>query len=168
MYSKVVSRALFVRTLTVFGIGAISNVLSAQSSDKPALVPVHAPYAQELTLRIGARHPEITKLGLHATPPGQPDDLIIASSIPSKIGKKSSAKDMANLASGRPTVKRIEKENIYDLLIALPDASARPVGFLVMEIPLTRARSEAEAREVGIKVRNEFSAEIKNKEQLFQ
>ena len=168
MQSSSNSRFYLSRLFSVAAVSFISFVSLAQDKPRPVLIPVHAPYAQQLAVRIGARHPEVTKLGLHAIPPGQTDDLIIACSIPSKIGKKSSAKDMSALASGKPSVVKVDKEQIYDLLIALPDAFSKQVGFLVMEIPLSRAKNEDDALAMGIKVRDEFSREIKNKEQLFQ
>jgi hypothetical protein len=168
MQSSSNSRFYLSRLFSVAAVSFISFVSLAQDKPRPVLIPVHAPYAQQLAVRVGARHPEVTKLGLHAIPPGQTDDLIIACSIPSKIGKKSSAKDMSALASGKPSVVKVDKEQIYDLLIALPDASSKQVGFLVMEIPLSRAKNEDDALAMGIKVRDEFSREIKNKEQLFQ
>src|SRR5664279_4240110 len=92
--------------------GAIA-ALPAQS----AYVPVNAPYAQELVVATKNGHPELQKLGLHAIPPGQHDYAIVANAIPSKIGKKSSAPDLAVIASGRPAVKSDERGKFFDLCL---------------------------------------------------
>jgi len=132
------------------------------------LIPVHAPNAQALVLKTKAAHSEIHKIGIHATPPDSSENVIIAADIPSKIGKKSSAKDMELLASGKPSVTKVDKDQIYDLLMALADDQGRPVGFVVMEIPLTMASDEQDALRKGMAVRDEMQKQIKSKAELFQ
>jgi hypothetical protein len=132
------------------------------------LISVHAPNAQALVLKTKAAHSEIHKIGIHATPPDSSENVIIAADIPSKIGKKSSAKDMELLASGKPSVTKVDKDQIYDLLMALADDQGRPVGFVVMEIPLTMASDEQDALRKGMAVRDEMQKQIKSKAELFQ
>jgi hypothetical protein len=129
---------------------------------------VSAPYAQKLALQMIEEHHELHKIGIHATPPNSSDNVIIAASIPSKIGKKSSAKDMQLLATGRPQATRVDKDNIYDLLIPLSDKNGRAVGFVVMEIPFTEARDKEDALRKGVAMRDEMQKQISSKEQLFQ
>ncbi len=129
---------------------------------------VHAPYAQTLVLRTKAAHSEIHKIGVHATPPDSSDNVIIAADIPSKIGKKSSAKDMELLASGKPSVTKVDKDQIYDLLLALADSEGRQVGFVVMEIPWSSAMDANDALKKGLLIRDEMQRQIKSKDQLFQ
>ncbi len=142
---------------------AMAVMVSAQQ-----LIPVHAPNAQTLVLKTKATHPEVHKIGIHATPPDSSDNVIIAADIPSKIGKKSSARDMELLASGKPSVTKVDKDHIYDLLIALADDQGRPVGFVVMEIPLNMASDENDALRKGIAIRDEMQKQIKSKAELFQ
>jgi len=132
------------------------------------LISVHAPNAQALVLKTKAAHSGIHKIGIHATPPDSSENVIIAADIPSKIGKKSSAKDMELLASGKPSVTKVDKDQIYDLLMALADDQGRPVGFVVMEIPLTMASDEQDALRKGMAVRDEMQKQIKSKAELFQ
>jgi hypothetical protein len=132
------------------------------------LISVYAPNAQALVLKTKAAHSEIHKIGIHATPPDSSENVIIAADIPSKIGKKSSAKDMELLASGKPSVTKVDKDQIYDLLMALADDQGRPVGFVVMEIPLTMASDEQDALRKGMAVRDEMQKQIKSKAELFQ
>jgi len=143
-------------------------LLIAVTAAAQQLIPVHAPNAQALVLKTKAAHSEIHKIGIHATPPDSSENVIIAADIPSKIGKKSSAKDMELLASGKPSVTKVDKDQIYDLLMALADDQGRPVGFVVMEIPLTMASDEQDALRKGIAVRDEMHKQIKSKAELFQ
>ena len=98
---------------------AVACGLFAQS----VYLPVNAPYAQSLVIATKNAHPELQKLGLHAIPPGQSDYAIVANAIPSKIGKKSSAPDLAVLSSGKASVKRDETGKFFDLCLPISDAA---------------------------------------------
>lgn len=131
---------------------------------------VDAPKAQSLVVAEKARHPEIVKLGLHATPPDATDNVIIANDLTGKIGKKSSAADMEKLAAGKAVAIRVEKDSIYDLLLPITDAHGGDLdgGFVVMEVPFSRAANEQEALKIGVVVRDELQARIENKAALYQ
>jgi hypothetical protein len=153
---------------------------SVFAQDKPAKAPaqdpstymhVHAPFAEELVNKIKAAHnDEIVKLGIHAVPPGETDNVIIANITPSKIGKKSSEGDMNNLATGKPVAKRLEKDKTFDLLIPLTDAKGRNLdgGFVVMEVPFTKASNEEEAIKIGVAIRDDIQKQIPSKKALYQ
>ncbi len=154
----------------------VSSVNAQQPSHKadttlPAnYVQVSAPFAQRVIVDVKTRHPEIVKLGLHATLPSTNDNVIIANVTPSKNGKKSSAADMEKLAQNKPIAERIEKDKIYDLLIPITDAHGGDLGqgFVVMEVPFTQASSEAEALKIGVPIRDEIQKSIPSKTALYQ
>jgi hypothetical protein len=148
--------------LLVIGVSLITPITAQQQST------VDAPYAQALVTRTKADHKEIHKIGIHATPPGSDENVIVAADIASKIGKKSSAKDMEILARGKPACTRVEKDQIYDLLMSFSDNSGKEIGFLVMEIPLADAKNEADALQKGTAIRDEMQKQIRSKDQLFQ
>lgn len=131
---------------------AISAPLPAQT----VYVPVNAPYAQSLVVATKQAHPELQKLGLHAIPPAQHDYAIIANVYPSKVGKMSSADDLAVVASGKPTVKPNDKEKFFDLCLPLSDAAGRPIGMTVMEIPYAFAANADVALTKATVVRDEM------------
>jgi hypothetical protein len=144
-------------------------------AQQPATLPanyirVAAPMAQKLTLETKSRHPEITKLGIHATPPSMSDNAIIGSEVPSKIGKKSSGKDMEKVKQGKPSVERIEKDGIYDLFLPLSDAKGRDVGqgFVVMEVPFKNASNQEAALKIGEQIRNEIQRQIPSRDALYR
>ena len=163
--SKVLFTSVFLLTLCS----------AAWAQTQPATLPanyiaVDAPAAQRLALAAKAKHPEVTKIGIHATPPSATDNAIIACDIASKIGKKSSPKDMEKLAMNKPIAERVDKEGIYDLLLPLHDASGHDLGqgFLVMEVPLHDASSEQQALQFGEKVRDELQQQIPDRAALYQ
>jgi hypothetical protein len=94
----------------LFCVGASSFDTHAQTAkvqkdppqDPSTYMHVSAPLAQSILVKVKAGHDDIVKLGLHAVPPGTTDNVIIANIAPSKIGKKSSAKDLEKLAQNKP------------------------------------------------------------------
>lgn len=80
------------KTFGVLVFAAAALVGTAQEKDR--FVPVKAPYAQSLVRKTANAHPELVFLGLHVMPPGKNDNVIIACTDESKIGKVSSTADM--------------------------------------------------------------------------
>jgi hypothetical protein len=155
----------------VLGFALVLSAGNAQTAPAATnLIHVDAPTAQRLILAELNKHPEIVKIGLHAVPPSATDNAIIACSIASKIGKKSSPSDMENLAAGKPVSKRIDKEKIFDLMLPITDAHGGDLngGFVVMEVPFDKATNEQEALKIGIAIRDELQSAIPNKAALYQ
>lgn len=134
------------------------------------LVHVNAPLAQALVDKTMAGHNEISKLGIHAVPLGAMDNVIIACNIRSKNGKKSSPADLEKLAAAKPIAARIDKEQIFDLLIPMTDAHGGDLngGFVVMEVPFSKAENEAEALKIGVAIRNEIQSQIPSRDAMYR
>jgi DNA-binding beta-propeller fold protein YncE len=130
-------------------------------------IPVNAPAAQDLVVATKNAHPELQKIGLHAIPPGQHDYAIIGSPTPSKIGKKSSESDLAVLYSGTPSVTPNDEGKFFDLCLPISDASERPIGITVMEIPFANAKDSVDALKKAAAVRDEMRAKIPSHAWLF-
>jgi hypothetical protein len=164
----------FVRKAVIaiaLGAGVSSVSAFAQSQDPSTYMHVHAPFAQSLVMKVKAAHDsDLVKLGLHATPPGETDNVIIANITESKVGKKSSAADMEKLAKQQPIAVRLDKDKTFDLLIPITDAKGRDLsgGFVVMEVPYTKAASEEEAIKIGLAVRDDMQRQIPSKKALYQ
>lgn len=146
---------------------AEGNAAISRSPADPVYLQVHAPFAQQLIVRIKAEHPEIQKLSLHAVPPGQTESAIIASNLPEKIGKPSSPSDLQTVAAGQPNVHRIDKGKFWDTFVPVRNQNGRVIGFLIMEVPFTTASTEAEAIEEGIRIRDEVQRQVPTLETLF-
>jgi len=172
---KAIVRNLFTAALC---IGVCSTFAQAQAA-KPAKTPgqdpstymkVNAPLAQSILVKVKAHHDDIVKLGLHAVPPGETDNVIIANITPSKNGKKSSDKDIEKLAEAKPIAVRIDKDKVFDLLIPITDANGGDLsgGFVVMEVPYSKAADEAAAIKIGVGIRDEVQAMIPSKAAMYQ
>jgi hypothetical protein len=150
-------------------------VMHAQKGKTPPQDPstymhVNAPLAQSIVDKVKAHHDDIVKLGIHAVPPGETDNVIIANITRTKNGKKSSAADLEKLATGKPTAVRLEKDKVFDLLIPMTDAKGGDLdgGFVVMEVPYTKASNEEEALKIGVSIRDEIQAQIPSKAAMYQ
>jgi hypothetical protein len=140
---------------------------STMAADQPQKVQVNAPFAQQLIVKEKTIHPEIQKLGLHAVPPGQTQNVIIANNLPEKIGKVSSANDMKLVAPGQPVAVRIDKGGFFDTFVPLHDRVGQIIGFLVMEVPLATASTEQGAIAKGTAIRDEVQEQVPALETLF-
>lgn len=140
---------------------------SVPAAAKPAKVHVDAPFAQYVVVKERAAHPEIQKLGLHAVPPEQTQNVIIASNLPEKIGKVSAASDLQLVASGEPQAQKIDDEGYWDTFVPFHDRSGKIIGFLVMEVPFSSAKTRDHAIEIGATIRNEFERRIPTLPSLF-
>jgi hypothetical protein len=165
----------FVQLGTILSVAlTMSSFRLFAQANKTALpanyIHVNSPGAQRIVVAEKVLHPEIAKLGLHATPPAAKDNVIIGCDIPSKIGKKSSDADMQKLAAGKAVAVRVEKDSIYDLLLPVTDARGGDLdgGFLVMEVPFTKAANEEEALKIGVSIRDELQSKIASKAALYQ
>jgi len=138
--------------------------------DPSTYMHVNAPYAQALVDKVKAHHDDIVKLGIHAVPPGEKDNVIIANITRSKNGKRSSAADLEKLATGKPTAVRIDKDQVFDLLIPMTDARGGDLdgGFIVMEVPYAKAGDQEAALKIGVAIRDEMQAQIPSKAALYQ
>jgi hypothetical protein len=152
--------------------------LQAQTTEAPKIpaqnpstyMHVSAPLAQALLIKVKSQHDDIVKVGLHAVPPGETDNVIIASDIPAKIGKKSSSTDLEKLAKKTPIAVRSDKDKIFDLLIPITDANGGDLsgGFVVMEVPFSKASNEEEALKIGVAIRDEVQRQIPSKNAMYQ
>jgi hypothetical protein len=142
----------------------------APAQDPSTYMQVNAPLAQSILVKVKVRHNDIVKLGLHAVPPGSTDNVIIANIAPSKIGKKSSAKDLEKLAQNKPIAVRQDKDKTFDLLIPITDAKGGDLdgGFVVMEVPYSKAGNEEDALKIGVGIRDEVQRQIPGKGAMYQ
>jgi hypothetical protein len=154
----------------IYLLGAVCSLAqqsSVPAATKAAKIHVDAPFAEYLIVKEKANHPEIQKLGLHAVPPGQEQNVIIASNLPEKIGKVSAPSDLEFVASGEPHAEKIDKEGYWDTFMPLHDNSGKIIGFLVMEVPFSSAKTHDGAIDIGTSIRNEVQQQAPTLETLF-
>lgn len=137
---------------------------------QPVILHIDAPSIERIVAAVKARHSEIVKLGVHAVPPGDTRNAIIASDNLQKIGKLSSESDLQKLAAGKEVAARIDKDKIFDLFLPLTDVRGGDLngGFVVMEVPFAKASNEAEALAIGVGIRDEVKALIPDKDSMYK
>jgi hypothetical protein len=171
----IITRNLLAAMLCISSCTALVQAQNSKPAKTPAQDPstymkVNAPLAQSILVKVKAHHDDIVKLGLHAVPPGETDNVIIANITPSKIGKKSSPTDLEKLAKAKPIAVRIEKDKVFDLLIPITDANGGDLsgGFVVMEVPYAKATDEEAAIKIGVGIRDEVQRMIPSKAAMYQ
>jgi hypothetical protein len=128
--------------------------------------PVRAPKAQALIDSILKEHPEIQTIGLHVTPPGQPDNVNIACSKPGKVGKRSAPIDMDVMATGKASL-RMASKGAFDIGVPIGDAAGRKLGMIVVVIPANRAADAADAMRQVVAIRDVLQSRIAGLDALF-
>jgi hypothetical protein len=154
------------RTYLFFAAGLLASTASAQEADR--YVPVKAPYAQTLLGNTAAAHPEMMFIGLHVTPPGKADNVIVACTDTSKIGKVSTDLDMEVVKTKGTKVHFNKAHNDYEVDQWFTDAEGNTLGMVVYRFTGDRAKSEDDAVRLATAIRAELQKNIPNRERLFR
>ena len=141
---------------------------TADPQEPDRYVPVKAPYAQTLVRNTSAAHPEMTFIGLHVTPPGKPDNVIIACTDQSKIGRVSTELDMAIIKNKDTKVHFSKPRNDYEVDQWFSDAAGDTLGMIVFHFAGASTKSEDDAVRFATAIRAELQKSIPNRERLFQ
>src|ERR1700751_4766145 len=84
-------------------------------------------YAQKLLDEALANHKEVVIMAMHVTPPGQSENVIIASNI-GRIGKKADEDDKRVIDTGKANLERNEKGDHFEVELPLQDKSKKTIG----------------------------------------
>lgn len=147
---------------------APSGVPAYMAPSTEATVSVHAPLAEKIILNTLSAHPFLRKMGLHAVLPGGGDSVIIANGDATRVGRKTTVGDFEAIRGGKTFCVRREDGSFYNLKLPISDAAGHPLVMLVMEIPYTAARDEADAIQQAEIIRNDVSRQIPSLTALFQ
>jgi hypothetical protein len=124
--------------------------------------PTWAPeriYAQALVNRIVQKYPDLLVVAMHVTPPGESDNVIIASNI-GRIGKKADAEDLRVIATGETLAKVNKNGDRFEVELPLMDASRKPIGALAIVFPYKAGDDASMFKTRAEKVRDELAGEI--------
>jgi len=128
------------RKLALTGI-VVALMCSLYAQSAP---PSKKIYAQKLVDDLFAKRQDLVSMGIHVTPPGQPDNVIIASNVPTKVGKKSSDEDMDVMRTGKPDIK-LKSEGVYDIVLPIYEASGKTIGIIGMNLRCQKGEGESVA-----------------------
>jgi hypothetical protein len=158
---RIMMKAKFIITLLMLAAlpcGALAQQATAQEKRT---------YAQKLVDNLFEKRKDIVSLGIHVTPPGGSDNVIIASNVKSKLGKKSSEPDMLVMTSGNPFVQQ-KPDNVYDIVLPLYDRSGKTIGIVGMNLRCKAGESEASALVRARSIVDGLKKQIPSEAKLFQ
>jgi RNase H-fold protein (predicted Holliday junction resolvase) len=116
-------------------------------------------YAQKLVEDTLAKHPEVTTLALHVTPPNSPDNIIIASNF-GRIGKKADEADLKVIQTGKPTVEINKSGDRLSVELPLHDVGGNTIGALAVALPYKAGDDKRKLQKQAEKIRDEVSKRI--------
>lgn len=143
---------------------ATAGGLSAAAQPSPAAAPGPKIHAQALVDQTLARHPDLKILAMHVTPPGQAQNVIIASNI-GRIGKVADADDLSVIATGAPRMEVTRTG--YSVELVMRDAVRRPIGVLGVTFAYSAGEDTAPFTKRAEAVRDELGAAIPDLPSLF-
>lgn len=145
--------------------GLLVTACSAQEAQREA---VKAPYADALVKQEMAAHPEIAFLGLHVTPPGKTNNLIVACSNPDKVGLVSTDADMVFAKPRQAKVFSKPGRNDYEVDLWFGDNAGRTLGMIVVHLNSSVVKNENGALQRARFIENELQKRISDRNDLFQ
>ncbi len=122
--------------------------------------------AQKLADDLARNHPDLVRVGLHVTPPGGSENIIVASNVAAKVGQKSDLEDLKALRTGQPVV--LKEEGNFDVTLPLHDASGKIIGTVGLTLKPQGAEQESSAVERARKMARELEKQIASKAKLFE
>ncbi|MCU1286747.1 MAG: hypothetical protein JWO13_3097 [Acidobacteriales bacterium] len=142
----------------------LAGICSLAQAQSPSTKKI---YAQKLVDELFAKRNDLVSMGIHVTPPGQPDNVIIASNVPSKIGKKSSDDDMGVMRTGTPLIK-LKGEDVYDIVLPIYVSSGKTIGIIGMNLRCKKGEGEASALKRARQIVAGLKRRIPSEAKLFE
>ena len=132
----------------------------AQDSNHCNCAPIYI-YAQRLVDDTIARHPEVTAIVMHVTPPGSSENIVIASNI-WLTGDKSDDDDIGVIKSGKTMTEMNPAENKCEVQGVLENVLGATVGSVATVFPYKKGQSKDLLQKKAAEIRAELSKHILN------
>jgi len=123
-------------------------------------------FAQLLTERTIARHPELLVMMIHATPPGATTNVIIGSNI-GRIGKAADEDDLRVIDKGETNLEVGGDNDRFETELPLLDAGGTRIGALGLVFSYNGGDKQA-IHKRGLAIRDEVAKAIASNAVLFQ
>lgn len=159
MRSTLVYAVIIVLTL------AASSLLSQEQSQSHPQQP--NTYAQKLLNDTLAKHKEVVIMAFHVTPPGQSENVIIASNI-GRIGKKADEDDMRVIKTGTSNLEVNKTGNHFEDELPLLDQAGNRIGAVGIVFNYKTGDDKNKLARNAEQVRDEMREQIPSKEKLFE
>jgi hypothetical protein len=157
-------KAIAIRDRMAKRILNAASLVEPYPFDPLATTKTHARKLVDETLR---RHPELSVLAMHVTPPKGRDNIILASSFGS-IGKKAGDDDAKVIASGQPNAGVYSNGKRYGVELPLLDAEGKTIGALSVGWPYRKGDDKKAFLTRAEEVRDELRARIPSVEKLVE
>jgi len=144
--------------------------LSAKNAADPyPFDPAFGPntYAQKLTERTVAAHPDLLVMMIHATPPHGAYNVIIGSNI-GRFGKKADEDDLRVIEKGSTNLEVGGDNDRYETELPLLDRSGKRIGALGLVFGLKPSTDKDALHKHGLAIRDEVARAIPNNAALFR
>lgn len=124
-------------------------------------------YAQKLTERTVAAHPDILVMMIHATPPNGAHNVIIGSNI-GRFGKQADEDDLRVIDKGSTNLEVGGDNDRYETELPLLDRSGKRIGALGLVFALKPNSDKEALHRHGLAIRDEVARGIPNNAALFR
>ena len=125
-------------------------------------------YAQKLTERTIAAHPDLLVMMIHATPPGGAHNVIIGSNI-GRFGKQADEDDLRVIDKGSTNLEvGGDDKDRYETELPLLDRSGKRIGALGLVFSLKPGADKEALHRHGLSIRDEIARAIPNNAALFK
>jgi hypothetical protein len=141
------------------------DLTAKDMSGSASASPAGKIYAQRLVEELAARHPELVRIGMHVTPPGKPDNVIIACNMPERIGQKSDPEDLKAITTGEPVA--LKEDNKFDVTLPLHDAAGKIIGAIGLTFSPRAGERQMDAVRRSRAMAREVEKRIASSGQLF-
>jgi hypothetical protein len=122
-------------------------------------------YAQKLVDDTLAKHKDVVIMAMHVTPPGQSDNVIIASNI-GRIGKKADDDDKRVIETGKANLERNEKGDHFEVELALQDSAKKTIGAVGI-VFMYKPDNEKAFQKKAEEIRDEMATKTPTIDKLF-
>jgi hypothetical protein len=150
--------------LAIFLFGG--NVLSAEEPAPTACGPNYT-YAQHLVDETLAKHPGLTALVIHMTPPGSVDNMVIASNI-WLTGDKSDDDDVGVFTSGKTMTEMNKAGTKFEVQGVLNNMEGMPIGSAATVFPYKAGVDKAALVQEAAAIRAELSRRILDPQNIME
>lgn len=124
-------------------------------------------YAQRLTERTVAHHPDLLVMMIHATPPQGKQNVIIGSNI-GRFGKAADEDDLRVIDKGETNLEVAGEKDRFETELPLNDASGKRIGALGLVFPYQDGRDKEAIHRHGLAIRDEIARQIPSDGALFR
>src|SRR5215471_8213533 len=124
-------------------------------------------FAQRLVESEMEKHPDLLIIAFHVTPPGEKENVIIASNI-GRIGKKADEDDRRVINTSKPNLEVNATGDHFEVQMAQRDKAGKIIGALAVVFPYKEGMDKEQLHAKGEEIRKEIEAQVPTLAKLFE